>query len=124
MISNRTNMRWRGRQMDERNARQMGVHDLVHLGVGTDLEEMRELILNVDQWPASRNLQHQSGVAEERAVANRRDKGVLSALDHFETNGATAEPRAQEVLNIADQRREDVFEIVLIVGWVISRAPF
>ena len=123
VIGDGADLRRRRRQMHERHARQMGVHDLVHLGVGADLEQVRELRLDFGQRPARRDFEHEGRVAEQRAVADRRDEGVLRALDDFEPDGAAAEPRAEEILDVAHQRREDVFEIVVVVGRIVARAP-
>ena len=57
------------------------------------------------------------------AVADRRDEGVLRALDDLQPDGAAAEPGAEEVLQVAQHRLEDVLQIVVVVGGIVVRAP-
>ena len=54
----------------------MRVNDLVHLGIGPNLEKVWELVLNFDQWATRSHLQHQSCIAKQRAVADRRYERV------------------------------------------------
>ena len=45
MVGDRPNLRRRRGKMNQRHAGKMRVYDLVHLGVGPDLEEVREIAL-------------------------------------------------------------------------------
>ena len=44
-------------------------------------------------------------------------------LPHNQPDGAAAEARAQEVLQIAQHRREHGLQVVMIIGRVVARAP-
>src|SRR5690606_4373864 len=87
------------------------------------LEEVRELVLNLDQRPPCRHFQHEIRGTEQAAVADGRHEGVLRALDDLEADRAPSEPCAQEVLEVANQVRKRVLQVVVIVGWIIARAP-
>ena len=50
-------------------------------------------------------------------------KAFGRALDEFEADGAAIETRAEEVLDVAQHRREHAFQIVVVVGAVFARAP-
>ena len=109
--------------MHERHAGQMRMHDLVHLGVGPDLQERRQVLLDLGERPARRDFEHQRGIAKQRAVLDGRDIGVLRALDEFEPDCPAIKSGAEEILNVAHQRREGRLEIVVFVGGIIARAP-
>ena len=109
--------------MHERDPGKMGVHDLVHLGVRPDLEEGGQVALDLGQRPARRNFEHESRVGEQRAVPDCRDEGVGRALDQFEPDGAAVETGAEEILDVAQQRREHAFQIVVIVDAIFARSP-
>ena len=76
--------------MHERYAGKVRVNDLVHLGIGPNLEKVWELVLNLDQRPSCGDLQDERCIAKQRAVADRRYERVLGALDHLQPNRAAA----------------------------------
>ena len=64
MVGNGSDLRWRRWQVNERNARKVGVNDLIHLGIGADLEELRKLLLDFDEGPTCSDFENKCGVAE------------------------------------------------------------
>src|ERR1700686_2097365 len=61
-------VRRRGRQMHEGQARQVCMDDLVHLGIGADLEKLRKLMLDLDQRPTGRDLGAGARGAEKDSI--------------------------------------------------------
>src|SRR5208282_3073102 len=109
--------------MHDRHAREMRAYDLVHLRVGSNFEECRQIRLDFGQRTASRHFEYEGCVAEQRTVLDRRDVCVRRALDQLETDGAAIEPRAEEVLNVAQHRGKYALEIVVVVDAVFARPP-
>ena len=91
---------------------------------GPDLEQMRKLDLDFRERASRGDFEHEGRVAEQGAIADRRNEGVVGALDDFQPNGAAAEPRAEEILEVAHHRPEHVFEVILVVGRIFARATF
>src|SRR5208283_2311607 len=54
---------------------------------------------------------------------DRRDIGVGRALNQLEADGAAIEARAEEVLDIAQHRREHALQIVMVIDAVFPRPP-
>jgi hypothetical protein len=48
----------------------------------------------------------------------------VRAFDDFEPDGPPPKPRAEEVLDVADERRKDVFKIVVVIGRIVAGAAF
>src|ERR1700722_15401141 len=110
--------------MNERHTGKVSVHDLVHLGVRPDFEQLRKLELDLSEWSARGDFQHKGGVAKQRSITNCGNESVGRSLDEFETNSATAKPGAQKILQIAHHRPEDVLEIIVVIGRVVARSTF
>src|SRR6266853_209150 len=98
VVGDGPNMRRGRRQVHEGQAGEVGVNDFVHLGVRADLEKVRKIVLNLDQWTPRGNLEHERCVAKQGSIANRGNEGVVGALNDFKTNGPTAKTGAQEIL--------------------------
>ena len=102
MISDRSNMRWRGWKVHEWHAGKVSVNYFIHFRIGADLEKLWKLLLNFDQGALRRDFENERGVAKQRAVADRRNEGILPALDDLKTNSAPAKLRTQEILDVAN----------------------
>src|SRR5262252_5666037 len=107
--------------MNKRHTGKMGVHNLVHFGVGPNLEKMRKLKLDFRERAARGDLQYKGGISEQGPIADCRNESIGCPLDDFESNGAAAELGAEKLLQISHHRGEHVFEVVLIVGRILAR---
>src|SRR5262249_58425378 len=106
MVGYRTDLRLRRWQMYERYTGQVGEHDVLHLGVGANLEEMRKLVLDFGKRPARGDLEHERGIAEQSAVADHGNEGIVGALDNLQADCAAADAGAEEILQVPHHRPE------------------
>src|SRR3954469_19655416 len=84
---------------------------------------MRELGLDFRKRTMRGDFENQRGIAEQRTIANCRNECILRALDDLKPDGAPAEADAEEVLQVAHHRPENILEIVLVVGRIFPSAP-
>ena len=93
--------------MTQRNTGQIRMHNLVHLGVRSELKEIRELHLDFGERPTCRDLKDEGRITEQRPVADRRDEGVFSTFYDLKPDCPPAKADAEELLHISNDRRKD-----------------